>query len=118
MITVVSVHVSNCNNSLTSVKLQPNKEEAYAQTQTQTQGTNYTQLFSTDKEFQVCFEYSGDCFPAINVLYHDPSLLVLKSDYVDVIWSGVARAQKEGYKVDAMTSYAAGPRAPRWRYAS
>ena len=118
MITVVSVLSVTVTIVLLLLSCQPNKEEAYAQTQTQTQGTNYTQLFSTDKEFQVCFEYSGDCFPAINVLYHDPSLLVLKSDYVDVIWSGVARAQKEGYKVDAMTSYAARYWAPRWRYAS
>ena len=63
---------------------------------------------STDKEFLLCGDpipYTTGCVQPINVLYHDPSLLVLQSDYVDVIWKGVARAQKEGYQVDAMTSY-------------
>jgi hypothetical protein len=46
------------------------------------------------------------CFPTVNVLYQDPNLLVLSSDYVDVIWKGVARAQKEGYQIESMTSYA------------
>ncbi|MGB7557563.1 MAG: hypothetical protein WBM37_03510 [Nitrososphaeraceae archaeon] len=32
--------------------------------------------------------------------------MVLGSDYIDVIWKGVARAQKEGYQIDSMTSYA------------
>ena len=27
--------------------------------------------------------------------------------YIDIIWKGVANAQKEGYKIDSMTSYAA-----------
>ena len=35
-----------------------------------------------------------------------PTLLVLQSDYIDIIWKGVANAQKEGYRIDAMTSYA------------
>ena len=47
------------------------------------------------------------CVPVINVLYEDPTLLVLQSDYIDIIWKGVAIAQKEGYKIDSMTSYAA-----------
>jgi hypothetical protein len=81
---------------------QPRIEWAYAQAQPQ--GTNFTQLFSTDEEFQACYE--GECFQVIDVLYHDPTLLVLQSDYVDVIWKGVARAQKEGYQIDAITSYA------------
>jgi hypothetical protein len=74
----------------------------------QTQGTNFTQLFSTNKAFQVCVDEitQSECFPVIDVLYHDPSLLVLQSDYVDVIWKGVAQAQKEGYQIDAITSYA------------
>ena len=81
---------------------QSNQEQAYAQNQTLV--TNFTQLFSTDKEFQLCFE--ANCVPTINVLYQDPNLLVLSSDYVDIIWKGVARAQKEGYQIDSMTSYA------------
>jgi hypothetical protein len=43
--------------------------------------------------------------PPIEVLYQDPTLLVLTSNYVDVIWKGVARAQQEGYQVDDVTSY-------------
>ena len=78
----------------------PDQEQAYAKSQV----TNFTQLFSTDKEFQLCFE--ANCVPTINVLYQDPNLLVLSSDYVDIIWKGVARAQKEGYQIDSMTSYA------------
>jgi hypothetical protein len=30
----------------------------------------------------------------------------LQSDYIDIIWKGVAVAQREGYRIDAMTSYA------------
>jgi hypothetical protein len=85
---------------------QSNQERAYAQNQTQ--GTNFTQLFSTDEEFLNCIaaQYGGECIPYIDVLYQDPNLLVLSSDYIDVIWKGVARAQKEGYQIDSMTSYA------------
>jgi hypothetical protein len=79
----------------------PNHESAYAQPQ----GTNFTQLFATDKEFHRCFE-DLTCYPAIDVLYHDPALVVLQSDYIDIIWKGVAVAQREGYRIDAMTSYA------------
>jgi hypothetical protein len=78
----------------------------YAQNQTQI--TNFTQLFSTSEEFQQCIEGLSPCLPTVIVLYEDPTLLVLKSSYVDAIWKGVALAQKEGYKIDAMTSYAAG----------
>jgi hypothetical protein len=46
------------------------------------------------------------CVPTIDVLYQDPTLLVLQSEYIDIIWKGVALAQKEGYRIDAMTSYA------------
>ena len=84
----------------------PDQEQAYAQTQV----TNFTQLFSTDKEFQICPEdivmvNLTECTPLIDVLYHDPTLLVLTSDYIDVIWKAVARAQKEGYQIDAITTY-------------
>jgi hypothetical protein len=81
---------------------QSNQEQSYAQNQTQ--GTNFTQLFSTDKEFQQCL--ADTCLPTVNVLYQDPNLLVLSSEYVDVIWKGVALAQKEGYQIESMTSYA------------
>ena len=84
----------------------PDQEQAYAQTQV----TNFTQLFSTDKEFQICPEdivmvNLTECTPLIDVLYQDPTLLVLTSDYIDVIWKAVARAQKEGYQIDAITTY-------------
>lgn len=86
---------------------QSNQEQVYAQNQTQI--TNFTQLFSTSEEFQRCLEYVPDtCIPTIDVLYEDPTLLVLKSSYVDAIWNGVAVAQKEGYKIDGMTSFAVG----------
>jgi hypothetical protein len=85
------------------------QEQAYAQTQ----GTNFTQLFSTNKEFQICPEdiylvNLTECTPLIDVLYQDSTLLVLTSDYIDVIWEAVARAQKEGYQIDALTTYAGG----------
>ena len=84
----------------------PDQEQAYAQTQV----TNFTQLFSTDKEFQICPEdivmvNLTECTPLIDVLYQDPTLLVITSDYIDVIWKAVARAQKEGYQIDAITTY-------------
>jgi hypothetical protein len=88
----------------------PGQEQVY----TQTQGTNFTQLFSTDKEFQLCPEDVGgvftvgnltECTPLVRALYEDPTLLVLESDYIDVIWKAVARAHKEGYQIDALTTY-------------
>ena len=88
---------------------EPNQHDAYAQNQTQAP-TNFTKLFSTEEEFQLCGEDTASdlqCVPVINVLYEDPTLLVLQSDYIDIIWKGVANAQKEGYKIDSMTSYAA-----------
>jgi hypothetical protein len=82
----------------------PDQEQAYAKPQV----TNFTQLFSTSKEFQQCVEGFSSCLPTVNFLYEDPTLLVLKSSYVDAIWKGVALSQNEGYQIDAMTSYAAG----------
>lgn len=85
---------------------QSNQERVYAQNQTQ--ATNFTQLFSTSEEFQRCLELTSmepPCIPTIDVLYEDPTLLVLTSSYVDAIWKGVALAQKEGYQIDTMTSY-------------
>jgi len=86
-----------------------NQHDVYAQNQTQAP-TNFTKLLSTEEEYQLCVEDSASdlpCVPVINVLYEDPTLLVLQSDYIDIIWKGVAIAQKEGYKIDSMTSYAA-----------
>ena len=51
------------------------------------------------------FFQCATCPQPIKVLYEDPTLLVLGSDYIDVIWKGVARAQTEGYQIDSMTSY-------------
>ena len=85
-----------------------NQHDVYAQNQTQAP-TNFSKLFSTEEEYQLCVEDSASdlpCVPIINVLYEDPTLLVLQSDYIDIIWRGVAIAQKEGYKIDSMTSYA------------
>jgi hypothetical protein len=42
----------------------------------------------------------------IKVLHEAPTLLVLGSDNIDIIWKGVERAQREGYQIDSMTSYA------------
>lgn len=77
------------------------KEQAYAQPQ----GTNFTQLFSSEEFMAEDCTNPVLCPPTIKVLYEDPTLLVLTSGYVDVIWKGVALAQKEGYQIDAMTSY-------------
>jgi hypothetical protein len=62
------------------------QEQAYAQTQ----GTNFTQLFSTSEEFKVkgC-DNPVLCPPTVEVLYQDPTLLGLTSSYVDAIWKGV-----------------------------
>jgi hypothetical protein len=46
-----------------------------------------------------------ECTQTIDVLHEDPNLLVLTSKYIDVIWDGVALAQKEGYQIDTMISY-------------
>lgn len=78
-----------------------NQEQVYAQTQ----GTNFTQLFSSEEFMAQDCTNPVLCPPTIGVLYEDPTLLVLTSSYVDVIWKGVALAQKEGYQIDAMTSY-------------
>ena len=84
---------------------QSNQEQSYAQNQTQ--GTNFTQLFSTEQEFLVSsYPYTAGCPQPIKVLHEAPTLLVLSSDYVDIIWKGVERAQKEGYQISDVTSYA------------
>ena len=79
------------------------QEQAYGPTQ----GTNFTQLFSSSKNFQLCqdINVARTCVPTVDVLYEDPTLLVLKSEYIDAIWKGVAAAQKKGYQIDDVTSY-------------
>lgn len=69
--------------------------------------TNFTKLFSENKEYQQCFSLLGpeECFPAIEVLHQSPSTIVLKSDLIDVIWKGVDAVKKEGYEVDEVTSF-------------
>ena len=49
-----------------------------------TQVTNFTQLFSTIKDFQQCQHISvaRTCVPTVDVLYEDATLLVLKSEYI------------------------------------
>ena len=81
----------------------PDQEQAY----TQTQGTNFTKFSSTSKDFVQCqdINVAESCVSSIDVLYEDPTLLVLTSEYIDTIWKGVAAAQKEGYQIDAVTSY-------------
>lgn len=64
--------------------------------------TNFTQLFSQNKEFQICVPI---CFPAVDVVYQGPIMLVLKSGYLDIIWKGVELAKKEGYGIDGISTY-------------
>ena len=82
-------------------------ESDQKQVYAQTKGTNFTHFFSTSKDFVQCqdINVAGICVSSIDVLYKDPTLLVLKSEYIDTIWKGVAAAQKEGYQIDAVTSY-------------
>ena len=65
----------------------PDQEQAYAQTQ----GTNFTHFFSTGKDFTQCqdINVASSCVSTVDVLYEDPTLLVLTSEYIDVIWKGV-----------------------------
>jgi hypothetical protein len=81
----------------------PDQEQAYAQPQV----TNFTKLFSANKDFLQCqdINVASTCVATVDVLYEDPTLLVLKSEYIDAIWKGVAAAQKEGYQIDSVTSY-------------
>ena len=66
---------------------------------TTTPATNFTKLFSENREFQI---YG---IPAVNVVYQGPIMLVLKSSYIDVIWKAVELAKKEGYKIDGISTY-------------
>jgi hypothetical protein len=106
MIAVAAITLVTITVILLVLIEQSNQEQVYAQNQTQS--TNFTQLFSTDKAFLLCGDpvpYTAGCLQPIEVLYQDSNLLVLSSDYIDVMWKGVAQGQKEGYQIDSMTSY-------------
>ena len=45
------------------------------------------------------------CVPTVNVLYEDPTTVVLTSSYIDTIWKAVSEVKKDGFKIDGMTSY-------------
>jgi hypothetical protein len=66
-------------------------------------GTNFTKLFSENKDFQSCF--GGTCVPAVDVAYQGPIMLVLKSGYLDIVWKAVELAKKEGYKIDGISTF-------------
>ena len=69
--------------------------------------TNFTKMFSENKEFQTCFEdfMPGICSPNVDVLYESPHTIALKSQYIDAVWKAVDAIKKDGYKVDDITSY-------------
>jgi hypothetical protein len=68
--------------------------------------TNFTKLFSENKEFQTCLDFMPDqCIPTVDVLHQSPHTVVLKSQYIDSIWKAVDTVKKDGYQVDDMTSY-------------
>ena len=69
--------------------------------------TTYTTLFSSS-EYETCLKYSpNSCTETIIVIYESPSMVVLTSDYSDVLWSAVDLIKKDGYKLEGFTSYAA-----------
>jgi hypothetical protein len=70
---------------------------------TTTPVTNFTNLLSENREFQICV--GGICAHAVDVVYQGPIMLVLKSGYIDVIWKAVELAKKEGYKIDGISTY-------------
>ena len=45
------------------------------------------------------------CVHTVDVLYQSPTMLVLKSRYIDIIWKAVDLAQKEGYKIGGISTY-------------
>jgi hypothetical protein len=93
---IISVSLVLSNTVLTS-------HEVNAQPTPVTAGTNFTKLFSQNKEFQTCI--TGTCIPILDVVYQGPIMLVLKSTYIDVIWKAVEVAKKEGYKVDGISTF-------------
>lgn len=68
--------------------------------------TNYTKMFSENKEFQECLDFMPDqCFPTIELLYQSPNTVALESEYIDAVWKAVDTIKKDGYKIDDITSY-------------
>lgn len=68
--------------------------------------TNYTKLFSENKDFQTCLDFMPDqCIPTVDILYESPNTVVLKSQYIDVIWKAVDTIKKDVYQIDDITSY-------------
>jgi hypothetical protein len=83
-------------------------QRAYAQQNSTTAiaaATNYTKLFSENKEFRICILGGSECFPAVDVAYQGPTMLVFKSGYLDIVWKAVELAKKEGYKIDGVSTY-------------
>lgn len=83
---------------------------AYAQQNSTTPLVNFTNLFSENTDFQLCYDRETSstprqCLPVVDVLYQDESTVALKSDYIDIIWKAVAEVKKSGYKIDDITSY-------------
>jgi hypothetical protein len=71
-----------------------------------TPATNYTKLFSENKDFQTCLDFMPDqCIPTVDILYESPNTVVLKSQYIDAIWKAVDTVKKDGYQIDDITSY-------------
>lgn len=68
--------------------------------------TNYTKLFSENKEFQTCLDFMPDqCIPTVDILHQSPNTVVLKSQYIDAVWKAVDTIKKDGYEIDDITSY-------------
>lgn len=91
--------------SISSMQLSDAQQNTTLTTNT---STNFTNLFSENNEFQNCIAISGmspTCIPAIDVLYEDPSTIVLQSQYIDIIWKAVAEVKKDGYIIDDITSF-------------
>jgi hypothetical protein len=73
-----------------------------AKAQTTSTPLNFTQALDS-KQFQRCLV--GVCIPTVDVVYQGPTMLVLKSEFIDSIWPAVEMAKKEGYKIDAMSTF-------------
>jgi hypothetical protein len=81
---------------------------------------NFTQHVETDPGLQVCpngltVEQGGQtgftCSQAIEVLFDSEDLLVMQSNYADIIWNAVHDAMERGYQIQDVQTYAAESRA-------
>ena len=75
---------------------------------------NFTKLLSQNTEFQQCYPSQASntpaqCFPTVDVLFQSPLTLVFKSNSLDTIWKAVDLAKKQGYKIDAISTYIPSP---------